>query len=148
MYNLRRGENMVKVKSAKEIADRYNQSIANVPDRYKKGVQNTTGWKDSALKGQDLYETQMQNRAVLQRRKAGLEKVSEDDWKKNAAEKGATRIGAGMQASAAKREANFEPFRKAIEEINLPARTADPMANIDARVKPIAQKLHDIKMGK
>lgn len=138
---------MVKIKSASEITTRYKESIGNVPTRYKTGVSNTTTWKENAIAGQDLYETQMQNSTVLKRRKTGLEAVSNDDWKKAASETGSTRIGAGMTASLSKREANYEPYRKAIEETTLAARTADPETNIDNRVKPLATKLHNLKMG-
>jgi len=139
------GEPKMRVKSAKQITEKYETSIANVPAAYKMGVQATDDWKEKAISGQALYEEQMQNRAVLARRKKGLESVSNDEWKKGAVDKGATRIGAGMKAGSAKREARFEPYRKALEDMNLPARSADPMANIDNRVKPIAQKLHEIK---
>lgn len=106
-----------------------------MPAAYKDGVQATTDWKAKALEGQDLYEAQMQNRTVLQRRVKGLQAVTDDDWKKNAAEKGSARIGvAGMTAGADKRTKNYEPYRKEIESIVLPARTADPMQNVQNRL--------------
>jgi hypothetical protein len=136
---------MVRIKSATEIDRKYKAAIANVPAAYKDGVQATTDWKAKALEGQDLYEAQMQNRTVLQRRAKGLQAVTDDDWKKNAAEKGSARIGAGMTAGADKRTKNYEPYRKEIESIVLPARTADPMQNVQNRVGPIAVRLRELK---
>jgi len=73
--------------------------------------------------------------------------VSNAEWQAAAANKGAARIGPGMQAGADKRTRNFEPFRTAIESVTLPDRTTDPIANVDARVKPIVQALVDTKKG-
>ena len=136
---------MVRVKSAEAIDANYKAAIGRVPAAYKEGVQRTTDWKEKALEGQGLYEERMRDPDVLSRRAAGLEKVSQDEWKHKAADVGATRIGPGMAAGANKRKANFEPYRSALEGVDLPPRTADPMANIDNRVKPIAQALIDKK---
>jgi len=132
---------MVRVKSAEAVDAAYKAAIPRVPGAYKAGVQATVDWKNSALEGQDLYEERMRDPAVLNRRRAGLEGVSEEEWKRKAADVGATRIGPGMQAGAAKRKAKWAPFREALVAVDLPPRTADPMANIDNRVKPIAQAL-------
>lgn len=136
---------MVKIKSASEISKRYNAAIANVPAAYKEGVQATADWKAKALEGQDLYEAQMQNRTVLARRAKGLTAVTDEEWRKAAADKGSARIGAGMTAGADKRAKNYEPYRKEIESITLPARTADPMQNVQNRVGTIAVRLRELK---
>lgn len=136
---------MVKIKSAGEISKRYNAAIANVPNAYKEGVLATTDWKNKALEGQDLYEAQMQNRTVLARRAKGLSAVTDEEWRKAAAEKGSARIGAGMTAGADKRAKNYEPYRKEIESMVLPARTADPMQNVQNRVGTIAVRLRELK---
>ena len=132
---------MVFVPSAAEIKQKYLGSLGNVPAAYKSGIERTTNWKDKALAGQNLYEQQMQNAAVLRRRAVALERVSESDWKSRAASLGSTRIAEGMRNGAEKQAANYEPVANALRSVELPDRTADPMANIDNRVKPIVRAM-------
>jgi hypothetical protein len=132
---------MVFVPSAAERKQKYLSSLGNVPGAYKAGIERTTNWKDKALAGQNLYEQQMQNAAVLRRRAVALERVSESDWKSRAAALGSTRIAEGMRNGAEKQAANYEPVANALRSVELPDRTADPMANIDNRVKPIVRAM-------
>jgi len=134
---------MVKMPTRAEIEQRYKSAIPQVPARYKQGVEKTTDWKTAAIQGQSLYEQRMQDPNILKRREKGLQNVSDAEWKANAINKGVQRIGAGMEAGAAKQAANYEPIRAALESVNLPPRTADPMANIDNRVKPIVKAVVD-----
>lgn len=117
----------------------YERSIGSVPASYKAGVEATQGWQQSALQGQTLYEQRMQDQNVLRRRANSLQKVTDAEWKTKASQVGSQRIASGMQAGAAKQAANYEPIAEALRAVNLPARTGDAMANIDARVKPIVQ---------
>lgn len=115
----------------------YERSINGVPASYKAGIDATQGWKAAALQGQNLYEEKMRDPQVLGKRARSLEKVNEQDWKNRASTIGSTRIAAGMQANSQKQADNYEPIAEALRGVSLPARVADPMANIDARVKPI-----------
>jgi len=130
---------MVKMPSQSQIQQRYTSAVAVVPERYKNGIDGTTDWKPKALAGQNLYVQRMQDPGVLSRREKGLQRVTDADWKGKALAVGVQRIGPGMSAGAAKQAANYEPVRKALEGLTLPERTADAMANIDARVKPVVQ---------
>lgn len=117
----------------------FEAAIPQVPAAYKDGIERTQGWRDAALAGQNLYEQQMQNPDVLSRRARGLQRTDDQTWKAAAVNKGTQRIASGMQAAAEKQAANYEPIAEALRSVNLPARTADPMSNIDNRVKPIVQ---------
>lgn len=130
---------MVNVPTKEQRKAAYLGSIGSVPAKYKQGIESTQGWKDAALAGQGLYEQRMQDSSVLRRRANALQKTSEQDWKSAASQVGSQRIASGMQAGAEKQAANYEPIAEAIRGVNLPARTADAMANIDGRVKPIVQ---------
>lgn len=136
---------MVKIKSAAAISDAYNRSIAAVGPAYQAGINNAQPWQQGALNAQELYEQRMREADVLARRAKGIAKVSDAEWKSNALNKGASRIGPGMQAGANKRATNFEPYRQAIESVTLPARTADGVTNVQNRVIPIVQALMDKK---
>ena len=132
---------MVFVPSAAERKQKYLNSLGNVPGAYKAGIERTTNWKEKALAGQNLYEQQMQNANVLRRRAVALERVSESDWKSRASALGSTRIAEGMRNGAEKQSANYEPIANALRSVELPERSADPMANIDNRVKPIVRAM-------
>jgi len=140
---------MVKIKSSAEIAKKWEDAIGRVPAAYKSGVGRTTDWaeKASSNEAEDLWKQKIDEAAAAKRRQRAVSAVSNEEWKGAAMDKGAARIGAGMSAAKGKRTSNFEPYRSAIEGVSLPAKSADPMANIDARVKPIVSALVETKKG-
>lgn len=138
---------MVKVKSASEIDKNYRDAIGRVPGKYKSGVERTNDWQEKAAAGEDLYAAKVQEAVAARSREKGIMATTNEEWKSKAASLGAERIGRGMTENAAKRTRKFEPFRAALEGVTLPPRTADPMANVDARVKPIVEALVNTKKG-
>lgn len=138
---------MVKIKSAQQIDANYKAAIGRVPGAYKQGVQNTSDWaeKASSNEAEELWKVKIAEAAAANRRQKAVSQVSNAEWQNKAANVGAARIGQGMSANADKRTRNFEPFRGAIEGVSLPPKSADPMANIDARVKPIVEALVETK---
>lgn len=138
---------MVKIRPSSEIDKAYKDSIGRVPGRYKDAVGRVTDWQEKA--GSDaaetLYAAKVQEAIASRRRQKATQKTSNEEWRAAASNVGAQRIGAGMQANADKRTRNFEPFRNAIEGASLPDRTADPMQNIDNRVKGMVKVLVDTK---
>jgi len=138
---------MVKIKSAGQIDANYKAAIGRVPGAYKSGVMATTDWQEkaSSAEAEDLYAQKIAEAVSAKRRQKAVSAVSNAEWQGKAANIGSARIGQGMSANADKRTRNFEPYRSAIEGVSLPARTADPMANVDARVKPIVSALVETK---
>ena len=139
---------MVKVKDAAQRKANYVSAIGAVPGKYQAGIQATSNWKERAIQGQGLYEQRMRDAEVLSRRERGLNRTSDAQWKQNAAGIGAQRIATGMQAGAEKQTANYEPYAAALRGLELPERTADPMANIDARVKPVVSTMVQVKQSR
>jgi len=136
---------MVKVKSLEEISNRYKEAASLVPGRYKRAVEKVTDWKERALAGQTLYEEKLADPTIRARRAKAIEKVSNEDWRKNAADIGAKRIGEGMRAKVDKHKAKYKPFRDALAALTLPEKVADPMANIDNRLKAVVSTLIETK---
>jgi hypothetical protein len=130
---------MVFVPSKEERKKKYVAATAGVAASYGAGIARTTNWKETALAGQGLYEEQMRKPDVLARRTQGLEKVSNEQWKSKAATLGVQRIAAGMVEGADRQANNYEPIAEALRSLTLPARTSDPMQNIDNRTKPVVQ---------
>jgi hypothetical protein len=125
--------------SAEEIAEEYRKGASRAPEAYKKGVQSATGWKESALKGEDNYGAAVRKAADERSRAKGVEASSDEEWRKGAVDTGSTRIGPGMLAKQDKRKRNYEPIRAALNGLEVPDRTLDPMANIDNRLKKVVQ---------
>jgi len=140
---------MVKIKSAGQIDANYKAAIGRVPAAYKSGVMATTDWQEKAGSeaAENLWKEKIAEAAAANRRQKAVQGVSNAEWQGKAANVGAARIGSGMSANADKRTRNFEPYRSAIEGVSLPPRTADPLANVDARVKPIVSALVETKKG-
>jgi len=138
---------MVKIKSAGQIDANYKAAIGRVPAAYKSGVMATTDWQEkaSSSEAEELWKAKIAEAAAANRRQKAVSAVSNAEWQGKAANVGSARIGTGMSANADKRTRNFEPYRGAIEGVSLPPRTADPMENVDARVKPIVSALVETK---
>ena len=134
---------MVNVPTAAERKTAYLNSLGSVPGAYKAGIERTQGWKEKAIGGQALYVQRMNDATVLARREKGLARVSESDWKSKASALGSTRIADGMRQAADKQAANYEPIAAALRNLTLPDRTADPMANIDNRLKAVVRTAID-----
>lgn len=130
---------MVRIPSSAEIDKRYREAIGRASSRYKDGVQATTGWQAAAIAGESNYAAGVAAAAADGRRAKALGAVSDSEWQRKATDLGAARIGPGMTANADKRTKNYEPIRSALASLSLPARTQEPMANIDARLKPVVE---------
>lgn len=135
---------MVKVKSQSQIENNYRNAAGKAGSNYAASIDAIT-WQAEAQAGQALYVQQMQNPEVLDRRSKGIGKVSDTHFKQALRDKGAPVIAGRMQAAAGKMAQGFAPYRAALEGVSLPPRSADPMQNVDNRVKPIVQAMVDTK---
>jgi len=135
---------MVKVKSQATIEKNYRDAAGTAGARYAASIDSVT-WNAEARAGQDLYVQQMQNAEVLARREAGISKVSDTEFRAAMRSKGAPTIAGRMAAAAGKMAAKYAPFSAALSSLTLPARVADPMQNIDNRLKPVVKLMVDTK---
>lgn len=132
---------MVETKSLADTKAAWEAAIGRVPEAYKRGVEGTSNVIEKSKAAEDLWAARVQEAASRRAREAGLADVSDADWKKAAIEKGAARIGAGMNASKEKFGRGMGEVLSTLQGVSLPARTADPLANVDNRVKPIVSAL-------
>lgn len=135
---------MVRVKSETDIKANYEKSTSDVGRRFKIGVK-TAVWKEPSIAGQDLYEEQMRRDEVLKRRRAGIERTTDESWRKDTMEKGANIIGDRMKKASGKQVERYRPYRNLLETIDLPSRVADVTQNIMNRCVPIAVKQRELK---
>jgi len=129
----------VKLEAGKK---RYNQAADFVPDRYKDGI-SAAKWKERAQSddAEKAFEAKMKLVLEKKRRQKAVAKCDEMDWKNPALNIGPGRIKEGMKEKGDKWAKEFEPYAEALKGVSLPAKSADPMENIDKRLKPIVQAL-------
>ncbi len=141
-------------KSPPSDADLKTDFGAGVGAKAQKWERNTlkaTGVADAARSdaAESTYQAKMQAVLANRQRQKGLANVSDEDIKAGVRQVG----GAGWSSATTRKADKFvKKARKyvdaAIDEANkLPPRTADPIANVDARVKPIVARLAALKRG-
>lgn len=136
---------MVKTKGLSATTKNWEGAIGAVPGKYSEGVRGTTDWQAKAIAGEDLFATKMSEAISEKSRASGISKVSDSEWQAAALDKGAKRIATGMTAAKGKFSTGISKVLSTIEGVSIAPRTADPMANVDNRVKPIVAALAAIK---
>lgn len=136
------------MKTIAQSGQNYEQSISIVPTRYAQGIQ-MADWKSGVSDPQanTNWKDGVQKAAANDSWKKGVDGVSNEHWKQMAMTKGQSSIAQGMQAGKDKYQQNFAPVLDAIHAAvnSLPPRTTDPMANIDARLKPVAMAAYNAR---
>lgn len=116
------------------------QSISLIPSRYEQGIQRGK-WMDAAASdaAEQNFNAAMAKVLQSKSRQAGVRRVGDTAWRSGALDKGVSRIGPGLQNSLPKYRENFGKVYTAIVSAvqALPARSIDPMQNIDRRLKPV-----------
>ncbi|MCK5138348.1 MAG: hypothetical protein KAQ85_00765 [Thermodesulfovibrionia bacterium] len=136
---------MVETKGIAETRANWEASHGRVPQAYSAGVSRATNVIAKGIAAEDLYAAKVQEAIAKKSRAKALAKISDAEWKEAALKKGAPRIASGMAAAKEKYAANMATVLSVIESVSLPPRTADPMANVDNRVKPIVAALAKMK---
>lgn len=132
---------MVETKSLEQTRKSWEESHGRVPAAYQAGVQAARDVIAKGVAAEQLYAQRVQEAISSQRRANNLSKISDEDWRKAAREKGAARIATGMAASKEKFAKGMGEVLSVIQGTTIAPRTADPMANVDNRVKPIVANL-------
>ena len=136
---------MVDTKPLSQVQKKWEDSIGRVPASYAEGV---AGAKDVIAKGvaaEGLYAEKLAATIASKKRATELAKITDSEWKVAASDKGAKRIGAGMTAAKGKFNKGISDVLTTIQGVTIAPRTADPLANVDNRVKPIVKALADMK---
>jgi len=134
---------MVKIKPLEEIKKRYGEAATVIPERYGRAIERVTDWAEKATseEAEALYAEKLRAAIEAKRRQKALKRVSNEEWKKRARELGKARIGEGVRKSVDKHAREFAPYHEALAGLELPPKTADPMANIDNRLKKVVETL-------
>jgi len=136
---------MVKTKGLSATTKNWESAIGSVPAKYSEGVRGTTDWQAKAIAGEELYAQKIQEAVSKKSRAEGISRTSDSEWQGSALNKGAARIATGMTASKGKFNTGISKVLSTIEGVTIAPRSADPMANVDGRIKPLVAALHSIK---
>lgn len=136
---------MVKTKPVDQVVSKWKARIPGVAKSYQDGIKVAKDWQAGSLAAEPLYVEQVTAAANEGRRAAGIQKVSNAEWAKQALDKGAARIGSGMTAAIPKFSTGIAKVLSAIEGVSLPARVASGRENVINRVIPIVEALEKIK---
>jgi len=136
---------MVNTKSLDATRKNWEGSHGRVPAAYADGIKGATDVIAKAIAAEDLYAQKVQEAIASKRRATKLAEVSDEQWRKAALDKGAPRIAAGMAAAKDKYAKGMGAVLSTIQSVSIAPRSADPMANVDGRVKPIVAALAAMK---
>ncbi len=94
-----------------------------------------------------LYAAKVQAAIANKSRQKGLNKTSEGDMNAAMQASGASNYRTGTQRSAGKWGKNFQPYASTLDglEGKLPAKTADPIANVTNRVGAVVRAMVETK---
>ncbi len=136
---------MVKTKGIGATMANWTGAIGGVPAKYKAGVMAATDTIEKAIAAEELYAAKTQEAIANKSRVKGLQKTSTAEWKQRASDIGSARIASGMTAATDKMQRGMTDVLAVIEGVQIAERTADPIANVDGRVKPLVRALYDHK---
>jgi len=131
------------IKTKEEARANFEASIGYIPDRYRSGVSKadwlTPAKSDVAEKN---YAEGVGKAIAGKTRQKEIGKLSNEDWKKAATDKGAPIIGERIRGALDKWANNFGPMydQVASKVAALPPRGVDWRANITNRLVPVVEQ--------
>lgn len=129
-------------KTIGEAEANLKQSIAYIPDRYKKGVM-AADWATPAGsdEAESNYATAISQAIADGTRQRKIRETSNAVWQAGASGKGAVNIGPGILAGLEKYRSNMSPVLDAMNAASdaAPARTTDYRTNITQRLIPVIE---------
>ena len=142
---------MPKVIKVSELQNNYKAGVGAKAQKWYDHFTSTTGIADAARSdaAETRYAAKMQQVIGNKQRQKGLAGITDSDIKASVLAGGSSVYSTPAQAKSAKYVRKFTPYVETINSAvaSLPAKTADPIANVDNRVKPIVTALHAKKTG-
>lgn len=122
-----------------EARRRLEQALTLIPDRYRAGI-STARWKEATTKAAQTWQAKMQEAISKGLWLKGVQAANEEEWRTRAMA-AADLIPTRLRAALDKWMTKWSPIYRNVLNVlpTLPPRTADPMANIDQRLKKVVQ---------
>lgn len=129
-------------KSTEQAKANLEASIPLIPERYKRGVM-TADWEGPASSdaSEMAWGAGVQRAIAAKTRQRKIREVGNAFWQSQASTKGAAAIGEGIRRGLNRYQTNFGRVYQSFLSLvgSLPAKSPDPMANVDARLKPVVR---------
>jgi len=136
----------IRVKSSADIASKWARVSAQRDGDYKDGVTDPgVEWARAAAAAEETYVQGVTEAAGRGAFGKGIAKAGDEKWRRKTVEVGTQRWSPGIRAAVQDFEKGFEPFRDALERLELPPRAprGDPR-NLE-RVAVVARALAEVR---
>jgi len=123
-----------------EAKENLKAAASSIPARYRSGIAKAD-WENPATSDQSEsnYQAGVADALAKDKRRLGIHAAGNAGWRAAADKKGGAVIGTRIAEALEKYGAGFQPVLAAMcaAADSAPARTRDPMANIESRLKPV-----------
>jgi len=137
------GERKMVLKTKEEARANFEASVTYIPARYAAGVAKAD-WIGPARSeaAEKNYAAGVQTAVAQKTRQKAIAKLSNEDWKTAATEKGAPIIGARISGALNKWMSNWGPMYDTVQSkvAALPPKTTDWRGNINNRLVPVVEQ--------
>lgn len=135
-------------RTIQEARKHLGEAAPSIGPRYKESTAKAD-WEgpSSTPESEANYQAGVAESIAGDKRRAGIRAAGDAKFRKGCSEKGAPVIGKRITDALGDYEREFGPVLGAMNSAAdaAPPRTRDPMANIDARLKPVVQAAIDAK---
>jgi len=127
-------------KTIEEAGAHLGESVSAIPARYEIATSKAT-WEEPATSEQSErnFQDGISEAIAKDSRRVGIRAAGDVGYHKGCKEKGAKVIGTRIREAIPRYKANMGPILAAMNSAadSAPARTRDPMLNIEQRLKPV-----------
>jgi len=138
----------ITLKPIGDISSKWARRAAAAGPDYEAGVRSPKrSWASEAKASEPAYEAGVSDAVSRKAFGKGVTKAGDEKWSRKTLAVGPARYPSGVSAGAPDYQAEFGPYRDAIERVALPTkgRRGDP-GNLE-RVRVIADALHNLRVG-
>ena len=139
---------MAAIRSGASIAGKWASVTPGRSAEYEAGIRNPRrDWAKQTAAASEAYKAGVTAAIAKDSFSKGVVRAGTATWQQGAIEKGVTRWGPGVALAEEKFQLGFEPYRKAIEGVTLPARGARGDPRNLQRVAVIVEALRKVKLA-
>jgi hypothetical protein len=138
---------MVETKSLEDVISKWKDRAAVAEPEYRKGIDRAKDWQGKTLAAAARYASGVSAAVANKSFDKGVGKVTSEDWRAAARDKGASRFGPGVAVAEPKFRTGIGKVLTTIASVTLPDRGPAGSAQNYNRVKAIGDALHKLKTG-
>jgi hypothetical protein len=142
----------IKMPTLDEIKTAYTGSGTKAGTNYGKAIDKVADFVGAATSdsAEAAYSAGVSRAVANKLRAKGItEKVTNESWKKDAKEKGATIIGTRIAGAGDKQTKGFAPYQAALNGLTLPDKVpGDPVGNLTRNAGKVVATLYNVKAAK